>query len=269
MVHRTRTLGALITATLLLAACGDDDAASDTSDAAEATTTSAAQDTTTAAVTTTTVAPASTTTATTDAATTVAETTTTVAEEAEPLAIWPAAHVILETPEEAAEDFVVSVLGEGPTLGEFRQGGARSGEMTLFSPGEGANPVAVERGVILLRQLGPSDGWFVVGVANDEASITVPESGATVPAGPLTVEGVGHGFEANLVARAFVAGDIDAELDEVITLAGTMEAPGPYSVELDLSAASPGDVIMIIVNTGAGLETDPGEVGAIPVVIAG
>jgi len=137
----------------------------------------------------------------------------------------------------------------------------------LFSPGEGANPVAVERGLLLLRQLGPSSGWFVTAVANDEASITTPEAGATVPAAPLTVEGIGHGFEANLVARALLAGDATVEFDVEVTMAGSMEEAGPYSVVLDLSAAQPGDVVMILVRTGAGLETDPGEVGAIAVTI--
>ena len=52
-------------------------------------------------------------------------------------AIWPAAGVVFETPEEAAEDFVSRVLGVPPVLGEFQQGDARSGEIEVFSPGEG------------------------------------------------------------------------------------------------------------------------------------
>jgi hypothetical protein len=192
---------------------------------------------------------------------------TTVPSGLEQPAIWPAADVVFTTPEEAAADFVAAVLGDGPTLGEFMAGDSRSGEMLLFSPGEGANPVAVERGLLLLRQLGPDSGWFVTAVVNDEASITTPEAGATVPAGPLSVEGVGHGFEANLVARAWLAGDASVEFDLEITTAGSMEEAGPYSVVLDLSAAQPGDVVMILVRTGAGLETDPGEVGAIAVTI--
>lgn len=206
------------------------------------------------------------TTATSSTTTTTEATTTTEPEGLEQPAIWPAADVVFDTPEAAAEDFVNQVLGVPPALGEFQQGDSRSGEIELRSPGEGGGtPVA--RGVILMRQLGPDDGWFVIGVANDNASITTPESGATVAAGPLLVEGVARGFEANVNVRAFVAGDASTDLDQQITMGGSMETPEPISVTLDLSGASSGDVVTILVRGGVGLETDPGEVGAIPVVI--
>jgi hypothetical protein len=70
-----------------------------------------------------------------------------------------------------------------------------------------------------------------------------------------------------VVVCAFEAGDRAVELDQVITQGGAFETPEPFSVTLDLSAASPGDTIVLLVRGGAGLETDPGEFGAIPVVI--
>lgn len=184
-------------------------------------------------------------------------------------AIWPAADVLFDTPEQAAADFVSEVLGVPPTLGEFQQGDARSGEIDLLSPGEGEGSTTSPRGVLLLRQLGPSDGWFVIGVANDFASISSPSTGASVAAGPLTVEGVGRGFEGTLNVTAFVSGDADAELDSVIATGGAMATAEPFSAELDLSAATPGAVVALLVRGDTGLETDPGEVGAIPIVIAG
>jgi hypothetical protein len=57
-------------------------------------------------------------------------------------------------------------------------------------------------------------------------------------------------------------------LDQVITSGGAFETPEPYSVTIDLTAASPGDVITLLVRGDTGLATDPGEFGAIPVVIA-
>jgi len=39
-------------------------------------------------------------------------------------------------------------------------------------------------------------------------------------------------------------------------------------VTIDLSGAAPGDVITLLVRGDTGLETDPGEFGAIAVVIA-
>jgi hypothetical protein len=230
-------LPALAVVALVAAGCGDDDTTS------SGTTTS-------------------------DDTTTTAEATTTTAPQGlEQPAVWPAADVVFDTPDAAAEDFVTQVLGVPPALGEFMQGDSRSGEIELRSPGEGGG-TAVPRGIILMRQLGPDDGWFVIGVANDNASITTPESLATVAAGPLLVEGVARGFEANVNVRAFVAGDASTDLDQQITMGGSMETPEPISVTLDLSGASSGDVVVILVRGGTGLETDPGEVGAIAVVIA-
>ena len=240
-----RALPGLIALVALLVSCGDDN--------------TAGVSTTTTTVTTTT----------TEVATTAVAgpTTSTVVALAQP-AIWPASDVVFETPEQAAADFVTHVLGVQPVLGTFQQGDSRSGEIEVLSPGEGAG-TGVPRGTLLLRQLGPDDGWFVIGAANDFASITSPESMAAVPAAPLTVEGVARGFEANVIVTAFVAGDAKALFDSVIATGGGAETAEPYTAVVDLSAAAPGDVVALIVRGGAGLETDPGEFGAIPVVIAG
>jgi len=40
-------------------------------------------------------------------------------------------------------------------------------------------------------------------------------------------------------------------------------------VPLDLSKAEPGSTVMLMIRGGVGLETDPGETGAIAVTIAG
>jgi len=241
-VRTTRSIAALTAVALLaVAACGDDD------DETEATTTTSSTTSTTAA-----------------------ESTTTTTEPAglEQPAIWPAADVVFDTPGAAAEDFVREVLGVPPVLGEFQQGDVRSGEVEVHSPGEGEAPTTVVRSRLLLRQLGPDDGWFVVGAVNDNASITTPATGAEVPAGPLTVSGRARGFEANVVVRAFVAGAAAAELDQQVTTGGSLETPEPFTVTLDLAGAASGDVVALLVRGGTGLETDPGDFGAIPVVVA-
>jgi hypothetical protein len=43
--------------------------------------------------------------------------------------------------------------------------------------------------------------------------------------------------------------------------------PGPFQVTLDLTGVQPGDTVMLLVRGGVGLETDPGEFGAIPILI--
>ena len=256
-----RTLVAMVgAAALLLVACGDDD-----DDAADTT----AADSTTSLVATTSGGGSTTadTSTTGEATTTTATPATSSAAGLEQPAIWPAADVVFETPEEAAEDFVTQVLGVPPVLGEFRQGDTRSGEIEVLSAGEGDSSTAVVRSVLLLRQLGADSGWFVLAAVNENAAITAPEAMAEVPARPLTVEGMARGFEGNVVVSAFVAGDATAQLDEEITTGGAMEVPEPISVTLDLSAASPGDVVTLLVRGGTGLETDPGDFGAVPVVI--
>ncbi len=250
-----RTLAALVAVLALTSACGDDD---DT-----ATTTDLAATTTSGAATTTDTAPVETTLTTMVAGTTA---TTEVAGLGQP-AIWPASDIVFTTPEAAAADFVTEVLGVPPELGPFEQGDARSGEIEVFSPGEGDAATRVPRSRLLVRQLGPDDGWFILAAVNENASITTPESSAEVAAGPLTVAGAARGFEANVVVSAFLAGDADAQLDQAITQGGALDLPEPFTVSIDLSSASPGDVVTLLVRGGAGLETDPGDFGAIPVVI--
>ena len=262
MISRTRRAPAVaaLVALLSVTACGDDETADSTTSSSAATT-----------VAPTTVAPttvAPTTVAPTTAAPTTQPTTTAPVGLEQP-AIWPAADVVFTTPDEAAADFVSQVLQVPVVLSDFRAGDSRSGEFELWFE-ESGNPIEDSpRGLLLMRQLGPSSGWFVIGVANDMATIAVPEVGATVPAGPLPVEGTFIGFEASGTIYAYVAGDAARLLDSQQTMAGSMGEPGPYSVTLDLSAAEPGSTVMLVVRGGVGLETDPGEVGAIPVVIAG
>lgn len=173
------------------------------------------------------------------------------------------------TPEEAAADFVLQVLEVPPVLGEFQQGDMRSGEIVVFSPTDDDDPATVfPRGLLALRQLGPTDGWFVIAGTSEGVSITSPAPAATVGAGPIVVEGLGRGFESNLVVRAIVAGDADTVLDLDFTMTD-WTTPVPYVVTLDLAGATPGDVVTLVAVGDTGLGVDPSEFAAIPVVIAG
>ncbi|MCB0955881.1 MAG: hypothetical protein KDB12_06940, partial [Ilumatobacter sp.] len=78
---------------------------------------------------------------------------------------------------------------------------------------------------------------------------------------------VARGFEATVVVEAFVAGSTDL-LDQQIVMAGNFDQALPYSVDLDLSAAQSGDVVVILVRGTVGLETDPGDFSAIPVIVS-
>lgn len=232
-------MGALLIGLIVMVACSGDEAPSPDSDAP---------------IVTTTLSPS----------TTEPESTTTTEPVAlEQIALWPAPSVVFTSPRAAAEDFVVQVLGVPPLVGEFMAGDSRSGEIEVFSPGD---PPSL-RSLLLLRQLGPNNGWFVIGTINDKALITNPESGRQVTAGPITVEGLAEGFEATVIIEAFIVGRAEPVLDRKVTMAGNFGVPGPFGVTLDLSDAAPGDTVLIVVRGGVGLETDPGEFGAIAVVI--
>lgn len=181
-------------------------------------------------------------------------------------AIWPAGDVLFTTPEEAATDFLDAVFGTGPLIGEFQEGDSRSGEIEVFASADGAQ-IGSARSLLLLRQLGPDGGWFVMSAVSELVAISTPEAAASVPAGSLPVAGTGTGFEGTIVVSAFSAGDAGNEFDQVVTIAGNFGDVQPYSVELDLGSAAPGDLVTLLVRGGTGLETDPGDFAAIPVVI--
>jgi hypothetical protein len=186
-------------------------------------------------------------------------------------AIWPAADVVFATPEEAAADFVSEVLiSEGdPLLGEFRQGDARSGEIAVLFAGEtGDLDPPLEAGVLLMRQLGPTDGWYVIGATSAGVVIDSPSALQEVPAGTVAVSGEGRGFEGTLVVTAFPPGDDEAALDLQIGAGGAADQLEPYRVDLDLSGAAAGEVVAILVRGDTGLGSDPGSFAASPVVIA-
>lgn len=185
-------------------------------------------------------------------------------------AIWPAADVVFQTPEEAAADFVSAVLiSEGdPLLGEFQQGDARSGEISVLFSGEtGDLDPPMEKGTLLLRQIGPTDGWYVIAATSDGALIDTPTALDEVSAGPLTVSGEGRGFEGTMVVSAFPPGDGAATFDLQIGAGGAFAELEPYSVDLDLSGAASGEVVVILVRGDTGLGNDPSTFAAIPIVV--
>ena len=260
----------------LAAACGDDAASTPATSSTLPTTTSVAPTTDAPTTTTTTAVPTTTTTTTTT--TTIPATTTTVpAATTAPttvpaddtiVAVWPAADVVFDTPEAAAEDFIEQVFGVEPFIGEFMQGDARSGEIEVLTPLDDDDPATTApTGVILfLRQLGPDDGWFVLSAVSEGVTIDEPAFGDEVARGAVTVTGTGRGFESTVVVRAVVPGVPPTVLDVEIVMTDWMD-PVPYTATLDLTAASPGDVVTLVAVGDTGIEAT-GEFATLPVVIS-
>ena len=271
---RRRLMMVMAATVLVLAACGGSDDDGDATGTVDDTTTTSAGDTTTTDDETTSTdedtTSSETTTTIDDETTTTTEASTTTSEPAtlsQP-ALWPAADVVFDDPVDAAEDFVDTILGVEPVVGEFMQGDSRSGEIEVLFPGEGNGRAPLTRSLLLLRQLGPSDGWFVIGAVSDVQTIDSPSALDEVPAGVVTVSGSGRGFEGTVIVQAHIAGQTTGPIDEVVTNGGSFADPEPFEVELDLSAADPGETVTILVKGGVGLATDTGDFSAIPVVIS-
>ena len=77
----------------------------------------------------------------------------------------------------------------------------------------------------------------------------------------------GRGFEGTVVVSARIAGQGGEPLDSVVAQGGSFADPAPFTVELDLTGAAPGDTVVLVLPGGVGLEDDPGDVAAIPVLI--
>jgi hypothetical protein len=191
--------------------------------------------------------------------------TTAPAPETPANALFPGTGVVYDTPDAAARAFIEEVMGVPARLGAFQAGDALSGEIEMGVEGASADAV---RGTILLRRTGPAAPWFIIGVVNDHATIASPEAGSTVKAGSITVTGVARGFEGLVHVFAVLADDPGTIVAEARTQAGSMEESLPYSVELDLSGLSAGDRVILVVHGGVGLETDPGDTGALGIIIA-
>ena len=100
------------------------------------------------------------------------------------------------------------------------------------------------------------------------AGVSVSCRSAMPCAGTVTVSGQGRGFEGTLAVSAFRPGDDAAPVELQHGARGAADLSEPYSVELDLSGAADGEVVVILVRGDTGLGSDPGTFAAIPVVIA-
>ena len=200
-------------------------------------------------------------TTTTETTTTPTSTTTTIPQLEQP-AIWPAANVSFQTPQEAAEDFVRNALGVEPHIGEFQGGDSLSGEIDVYSPES-----EVVRGTLLLRKLGPSMSWFVTAAVNANNTISSPAHQSSIDAAVTEVTGKGRGYEAQLRVTAIDPSAYSQPIDQQFPMGGSAEEALPFSTTLDLSDIASGSIVTIILQGSAGLEEDPGDFCAIAVRI--
>src|SRR5207302_230822 len=98
-------------------------------------------------------------------------------------------------PVAAARGFAVDFAGfTKPLVGEFRAGDASSGEVDIRTFAKG--PVTT----VLVRQLGSSGDWWVLGCVTASIQISKPSAGASVSS-PLHLAGRSTAFEAQVAAE--------------------------------------------------------------------
>jgi hypothetical protein len=198
-----------------------------------------------------------------ETSTTAAPTTTAAPEEEPEETTTTLSPTGFPSPEEAAEAFMATFFPDSTaTLGEFQQGDNRSGEMEVLRPNEGGGTANVA--ATLLLRLDDFDNWQVFAAVNPNVTIEEPEAGVEVRRAPLTVSGIGRGFEGTLNVRAV---DLDGVVvAETIGAGGSQAEPLPYAVELDLSDVPPVTPLVIVTSGGVGLDGDPGEFAATRVI---
>ncbi len=211
----------------------------ETTTTSEATTTESSITTTTESTTTTTesttTSESSTATTTESTTTTTEATTTTLDPETYRTAVWPwfESTVRYTDPVEAAKGFAEDFVGYAdPVLGPFMQGDSRSGEVEVWNGPGKSGPSTI----VLVRQLGPDDTWWVLGSVARDIRIEQPDV-LDVIASPLTVSGESVAFEAHVDVAFRVDGTVTPVETGFVMGGGTEMAP--FSKEFTFT--SPGD----------------------------
>ena len=104
---------------------------------------------------------------------------------------WHDPRLAHATPEAAVADFVAWIGFENASVGEFRQGDSRSGEIEVTTPSSGfpAGPCCT---TTVLVRMDARDAWVVIGAVSDLVQVDVPSADAEVVS-PLASRGV-HGL---------------------------------------------------------------------------
>jgi hypothetical protein len=181
-----------------------------------------------------------------------------------PMAVWTSMGPDADAPDGAAAALIREYFGVTPLISPFMAGDAMSGEIEVYSGGEGPQVV---RSLLLMRQLGAQARWSVLAAINPNIQIDAPPDGGVFVPGMLTVAGLARGFEGTIIVSAYRVGQEAELIDQQIGAGGALADPEPFSVVLDLSDTQIGDVIAIVVRGDTGSEDDTGEFSALAIQI--
>jgi len=148
-------------------------------------------------------------------------------------AMWPIASSTTRyaDPVSAARGFATDYVGfTDPIVGEFKQGDARSGEVSVQATATG--PVTT----VLVRQLG--DSWWVLGSSTPNIQLTSPSAAATISS-PVHLQGKSTAFEATVNTQVRQDG-VTQPLGTGIVMGGANGVTGPFDGTLEFAPPVPG-----------------------------
>ncbi len=127
---------------------------------------------------------------------------------------WFDSDVRYTDPVDAALGFAEGFVGfEDPEVGPFMQGDSRSGEVEIRPRADG--PVTV----VLVRQLGNDDSWWVLGAITENIVVEQPDALADVGS-PVVVSGEALAFEGTVDVLLRRDGEDEPLLEEFVTGGG-------------------------------------------------
>ncbi len=163
-------------------------------------------------------------------------------------AIWPFAGspTRFDDPTVAAQSFATDFVGfTDPVVGPFLQGDGRSGEVEVRPDPDG--PVTV----VLVRQLGADDAWWVIGAATASIELDRPDA-LDVLASPLEVSGRSVAFEATVDLELRVDGTTEPLVTGIVMGGATELAPFAATFPFDPPGRTGGAVLLFTISAEDG-----------------
>lgn len=155
-------------------------------------------------------------------------------------AIWPfaGADATFDDPVALARTFATTFLGFAtPTVGELREGDARSGEIDVRP--EPAGPATT----VLVRRIGPADRWYVLAASTADIELDSPAAGDEIGS-PVEVSGRARAFEGVVRVEVRADGDVGALGTTTVVGGGDVLRPFRGSVSFETPGAALGSVVL-------------------------
>ena len=160
------------------------------------------------------------------------------------------------TPADAVQEFVDFVGLTDATLGEFKQGDSRSGEIDIDTK---ANPGTIfDFPTTAFARLDANDNWVVIGAASEAIEVSVPASDASVSS-PMRTVFDHNAMSAGVILEIWPDGADAPVVRETLTIGTGVFALDTWDVEVEIPAgvSGPATLVYTSVFDGGGSTTVP------------